>query len=127
MTQKTNWFLLLILCFVQIGTTCDTSILSNCTAAMMSSFHASLAEVQLANIICPLMSGSFMILGGVLGLKWGWKRLLFVGLVLMTLAEFLAGMSHSLSFFTFGARVLQGVGGSFAIPAALGLIIALVS
>lgn len=100
MTQKTNWFLLLILCFVQIGTTCDTSILSNCTAAMMSSFHASLAEVQLANIIYPLMSGSFMILGGVLGLKWGWKRLLFVGLVLMTLAEFLAGMSHSLSFFT---------------------------
>ena len=120
--SQAGWFMLIILCMVQIGTTCDTSILANAMSALAHAFHASIAQIQLANIIYPLVTGALMILGGVLGIRIGWKRLLIIGNLILALGELVAYFSPTMVVFTFVARVLVGIGASLAIPATIGIV-----
>lgn len=120
-TTTAGWGLILLLCLVQIGTTSDTSILANSMSALVAAFHTSVASVQLANTIYPVITGAFMMLGGVIGIRIGWKKLLFLGLLLLAIGEFCGLISPNITFFTFVARVVAGLGASMAVPAILGI------
>jgi len=85
-------------------------------------FHSHVADIQLANIIYPLIAGALMLSGGFLGLKIGWKKLLCWGVLILALGETMAVLSMNVVFFTWVARVLAGIGSSLAIPAVIGLI-----
>ena len=74
-----KWYSLILFCLVQIVISADNGILNNATASLVESFHTNINAVQLANSFYPLVAGSFMIAGGLIGMIIGWKKLLKVG------------------------------------------------
>lgn len=116
-----KWFALGVFCLIQISTTTDNTALSNAISAIVTTFHTSVAALQTANAIYPLVAGATMIIFGMLGLLWGWKRLLQAGLLVLVAGEILAALSPNVVLFTFVARVLAGLGASMAIPAVIAL------
>ena len=119
---KSKWFPLAIICLTQIICVCDNSVIFNSLSSLVTSFHCNVTDIQLANSMYPLIAGALMLAGGLLGLKIGWKKLLCIGLLFIGAGELAAGFSPGILFFTWVARVLAGLGASFAIPAAIGLI-----
>ena len=116
-----KWFVLGVFCLVQISTTTDNTALSNAISAIVTTFHTSVAALQVANAIYPLVAGATMIVFGMLGMLWGWKRLLQLGLLVLVGGEVLAAISPNVVVFTYVARVLAGLGASMAIPAVIAL------
>lgn len=116
-----KWFVLGVFCLVQISTTTDNTALSNAISAIVTTFHTSVAALQVANAVYPLVAGATMIVFGMIGMLWGWKRLLQLGLLVMVAGEMVAALSPNVVVFTFVARVLAGFGASMAIPAVIAL------
>ena len=121
-TCGTLWIPLLVLCLAQFLASADNVTLSIATGALMRDLGASLAQVSEANTMYPLVAGTFMVAGGMLGIVIGWRRIFRLGCVIYLLAEVCAVLAPSMTFFVFVARVLAGIGGSFMIPAVLGLV-----
>lgn len=63
------------LVMAQIGTSGDNSVLTVATASLLASLNATMSDIQLANIIYSLCAGCLMIVGGMVGLIVGWKKL----------------------------------------------------
>ncbi|MCV6004702.1 hypothetical protein OFO99_35235, partial [Escherichia coli] len=51
------WFPLLVVCFAQVGTSGDNSVLSMSTNEFISQLNATMNQVQLANIVYSLLAG----------------------------------------------------------------------
>ena len=49
-------------------------MLSVATNALISALHASMNDIQLANMVYSLCAGAFMVAGGMLGIIIGWKK-----------------------------------------------------
>lgn len=128
MTAKdsvTSWIPLIVLCLAQFLASADNITLSIATRTLMVDLHATLSQVGTANTLYPLIAGTFMVAGGMLGCIWGWLRLFRLGCGLFILAETCAVFSPSIQIFSWSARILAGVGGSMMIPAVFGLITSL--
>ncbi|MGM1331181.1 MFS transporter, partial [Klebsiella michiganensis] len=121
----TNWLPLVVLCCAQFLASADNVTLSIATQALMNDLHATLGQVSTANTMYPLIAGTFMVAGGMLGCIWGWRMLFRIGCLIFILAEACAFFSPSIALFTWGARLTAGIGGSLMIPAVFGLISAL--
>jgi MFS family permease len=119
---RSKWYTLTIICLAQILCVSDNAIMFNSLSSLVISFHSHVAAMQLANTIYPLIAGALMLSGGLLGLKIGWKKLLCIGLLILVVGETAATLSPNVLFFTWGARVLAGLGASLTIPAVIGLI-----
>lgn len=117
-----QWLPLLVLCLAQLSTSGDNATLSIATGALVSDLHASMALVSIANAMYSLAAGSLMVAAGMVGLIVGWKKTFRIGCSLLFLAELTAFFSPNMEVFTYGARLLSGIGGSFMIPSVLGLI-----
>lgn len=122
---STSWLPLIVLCCAQFLASADNVTLSIATQALMNDLHATLGQVSTANTMYPLIAGTFMVAGGMLGCIWGWRMLFRIGCMIFILAEACAYFSPSITLFTWGARLTAGVGGSLMIPAVFGLISAL--
>ncbi|MCP4180398.1 MAG: MFS transporter [bacterium] len=120
--EKISLWPAIIFSFIQLGTMADNTALLNASSAIAITYHASVSEIQVSNIMYPLMAGSIMITGGILGKMYGWKKLLQCGLVILIIGELLAVLSPNITVFVYCARVLVGIGASLTIPAVLGLI-----
>lgn len=119
--QAMGWPLL-ILCLAQFLASADNVTLSIATRALIQDFGASMAQISTANTMYPLIAGTFMIAGGMLGLIFGWRRTFRTGCLIYFLAELTAVFSPSVTVFTCAARILAGIGGSLMIPAVFGII-----
>lgn len=117
-----KWLPLLVLCLAQLSTSGDNATLSIATGALVKDLHASMALISIANAMYSLAAGSLMVAAGMVGLIVGWKITFRIGCSLLFLAELTAFFSPNMEVFTYGARLLSGVGGSFMIPSVLGLI-----
>lgn len=123
MDKSRFWFIpLVFLCLVQFGAMADDSAFANSLSAITLSLHATVAEMQFANMIYSLMAGSVMIAAGLLGAKIGLKRLLLIGLLIIGIAELIVAMSPNIFVLVYIGRVLAGLGGSLCVPALIGLI-----
>ena len=69
-----------------------------------------------------LMSGGLLLLGGRAGDILGRRRMFMAGISLFTLASLAGGLATTPGVLL-AARALQGVGGAFATPAVLALIV----
>ena len=105
-----------------MGATGDNGALSLATASLTSELGATTAQIQLANMIYPLVGGAFMIAGGLAGTMVGWKKTFRGGILLCALGEVVLALAPSMAVFIWGGRVLVGLGASFMIPSVLGLI-----
>ena len=61
------WLPLIVLCMAQFLASADNVTLSIATHALMHDLGASMAQVSAANTMYPLIAGTFMIAGGMLG------------------------------------------------------------
>ena len=113
---------LLVLMFTQIGTSGDNAVLSVATNALITALHASMNDIQLANMVYSLCAGAFMVAGGMLGIIIGWKKNFRIGVILAIVGELMLAISTNVVMFTWGGRLLVGLGASFMIPSVLGLI-----
>lgn len=95
----------------QIGTATDNVLLG-----------ISIAEVQLANVIYAACAGSFIITGGMLGIKIGWKNNFRLGALLCMVGELAVASAPNIFILTWVGHVLVGVSGSLLIPSVLGII-----
>ena len=73
---------IVILILAQMGATGDNGALSLATSALTGDLGATTSEIQLANMIYPLVGGAFMIAGGLAGTIVGWKETFRIGTVL---------------------------------------------
>lgn len=121
------WLPLVVLCLAQFIASADNVTLSIATHALMHDLGASMTQVSTANTMYPLVAGTFMIAGGMLGSVIGWRRTFRLGCFIYLLAELCAVLSPSINVFIWGARILAGMGGSFMIPSVFGLITGLYS
>ena len=113
---------ILILILAQMGTTGDNGALSLAASALTHDLGATTSEIQLANMVYPLMGGAFMIAGGLVGTIIGWKRTFRIGAALCALGEVACALAPNMMVFVWAGRVLVGFGASFLIPSVLGLI-----
>ena len=112
----------IVLILAQMGTTGDNGALSLATSALTRELGATTSDIQLANMIYPLVGGAFMIAGGLMGTILGWKRSFRIGAVLCAAGEVALAVAPNMFVFIWVGRVLVGLGASFLIPSVLGLI-----
>ena len=112
----------IVLILAQMGTTGDNGALSLATSALTRELGATTSDIQLANMIYPLVGGAFMIAGGLMGTILSWKRAFRIGAVLCAAGEVALAVAPNMFVFIWVGRVLVGLGASFLIPSVLGLI-----
>lgn len=113
---------LIILMCAQIGTSADNSVLSVATNSLISVLHASMNDIQLANMVYSLCAGAFMVAGGMLGIIIGWNQNFRIGASLIFFGELILAFSQNIIIFTWGGRLIVGLGASLMIPSVLGMI-----
>ena len=113
---------IIILILAQMGATGDNGALSLSATALTQELHATTSEIQLANMVYPLVGGAFMIAGGLMGTIIGWKRTFRIGILLCAIGEIALAFAPNMTMFIWAGRVLVGFGASFMIPSVLGLI-----
>ncbi len=113
---------IIILILAQMGATGDSGALSLSATALTENLGATTSDIQLANMIYPLVGGAFMIAGGLMGTILGWKRTFRIGILLCAAGEVVLAFAPNMMVFIWVGRVLVGFGASFMIPSVLGLI-----
>lgn len=113
---------IIILILAQMGATGDNGALSLAATALTSELGATTSDIQLANMIYPLVGGSFMIAGGLAGTLIGWRTTFRIGAALCAVGEVALALSPDMFTFIWIGRVLVGLGASFLIPSLLGII-----
>ena len=113
---------ILVLMFAQMGTVGENAAMGIATSALTAGLGATMADIQLANMVYPLVAGAVMVAGGMLGIIIGWKKNLRIGLILAAAGEFVAAMAPNMTIFIWGGRLLVGTGASLLVPSLLGII-----
>ena len=113
---------IVILILAQMGTTGDNGALSLAASSLTTQLGATTSEIQLANMIYPLVGGAFMIAGGLLGTIFGWVRTFRTGALVCTVGEVALALAPNMTVFIWVGRVLVGLGASLLIPSVLGLV-----
>lgn len=123
-TQREKFLVLpiVILILAQMGATGDNGALSLAATALTTDLGATTSDIQLANMIYPLVGGSFMIAGGLAGTLIGWRKTFRIGASLAAVGEVALALSPNMTVFIWVGRVLVGLGASFLIPSLLGII-----
>lgn len=122
MRKQTNeWFILAILitCFVPV--VIDSTVLHMAIPSLTFDLKASGNQVLWTIDIYSLIMAGLLLPMGVLGDKFGHKRMLFWGVAVFSLASLSAGFSQSASQLI-ASRSLLAVGGSMIMPTTLAII-----
>lgn len=125
--RKTPFLLgpLIVIVLAQIGTSSDNAALGIAVQELVYALGATVADVQMASLAYSLIAGSCMIAGGMVGMVIGWRGTLRIGLALAVLGEIVVVCAPDMEVFTWGGRLVVGLGASFITPSVLGLIPAL--
>lgn len=81
-TEKFLVIPIIILILAQMGAMGNNGALSLSTTALTQDLGATTSEIQLANMIYPLVGGAFMIAGGLMETIIGWKKTFRAGILL---------------------------------------------
>jgi EmrB/QacA subfamily drug resistance transporter len=89
--------------------------------AVQSEFGTTSTDVQWVMNAYLLMLGSFMLIGGSLGDRYGLRRIFIIGTAVFGLGGLAAALATSMPLLI-AARLLQGLGGALLVPTSLALI-----
>jgi len=89
--------------------------------ALQADLHAASTDLQWVVNAYLLMLGSFMLIGGSLGDRFGMRRVFITGSLVFAFGAAGCAFAPSLPLLV-AARVLQGAGGALLVPACLALI-----
>lgn len=99
----------------------EGSVVNLALPAVQADFRASSTDLQWVINAYLLVLGSFMLIGGSLGDRYGLRRVFVAGTCVFGVAALAAAFAQSLPFLI-AARLVQGLGGALLVPASLALV-----
>jgi len=99
----------------------EGSVVNLALPAIQSDLGAASTELQWVINAYLLVLGSFMLIGGAFGDRFGLRRVFIVGTTVFGLGALACAFAPSLPLLV-AARLLQGLGGALLVPACLALI-----
>lgn len=99
----------------------DSTVVNVALAKIGQEFEAGFAALQWITNGYTLTLASFILLGGVLGDRYGRRRIFVIGVVWFALASALCAFSVNAGMLI-AARALQGVGGALLTPGSLAIL-----
>ncbi|KAF9917118.1 hypothetical protein BX616_001894 [Lobosporangium transversale] len=120
-TKAPKWVILVVFCLAQFIDVANLSAVNISLPTIKTELHFS--ENQLPWIVnaFTLTFGTFLLIGGKLGDKYGHKRFFLIGLLWFSVWSLVCGLSQSVILLCI-ARAMQGLGAAATIPNALALI-----
>jgi EmrB/QacA subfamily drug resistance transporter len=120
-SDRRKWLALALLSAVQFMVVLDIAIVNVALPSIKDDLGFSQENLQWVISAYALVFGGFLLLGGRAADLLGRKRIFLGGIVIFTVASFLAGMAWSEASLI-GARALQGLGAAIISPAALSIL-----
>jgi EmrB/QacA subfamily drug resistance transporter len=120
-TDRRKWLALGLLSAVQFMVVLDIAIVNVALPSIKVDLGFSQDNLQWVISAYALVFGGFLLLGGRAADLLGRRRIFLVGVVVFTIASFLAGMAWSEGSLI-GARAIQGLGAAIISPAALSIL-----
>jgi EmrB/QacA subfamily drug resistance transporter len=99
----------------------DGTAVNVALAAIQSSLHATVSDVQWVVESYALLLSSFLLVGGSMGDLYGRRKIFVWGVVLFTAGSTWCGLAGSISWLVI-ARGVQGIGAALLIPGSLAII-----
>jgi EmrB/QacA subfamily drug resistance transporter len=99
----------------------EGSVVNLALPAVQSGFGADSSDVQWVMNAYLLVLGSFMLIGGSLGDRFGLRRIFITGTIVFGLGALAAAVATSMPLLV-AARLVQGLGGALLVPTSLALI-----
>jgi EmrB/QacA subfamily drug resistance transporter len=113
--------ILALVCAAKFVVILDLAIVNVALPTIQSELGASSASLQWVVVAYGLTLGGGLLLGGRVADLFGRRNTLAAGLLVFALASLAGGLSGSLGVLI-GARLVQGIGGALAVPAALSIL-----
>jgi MFS family permease len=120
-SERARWIALVVVCFAQLMSIVDGTIVNVALPSIQRSLHFSSADLTWVINGYLISFGSFLLLGGRLGDLIGRRRIFLVGVAVFTLASAACGVASSQAVLI-AARFLQGLGGAGATSAIMAII-----
>jgi EmrB/QacA subfamily drug resistance transporter len=120
-SDRRKWLALGLLSAVQFMVVLDIAIVNVALPSIKLDLGFSQENLQWVISAYALVFGGFLLLGGRAADLLGRRRIFLAGVVVFTLASFLAGMAWSEASLV-SARALQGLGAAIISPAALSIL-----
>jgi EmrB/QacA subfamily drug resistance transporter len=120
-SDRRKWLALALLSAVQFMVVLDIAIVNVALPSIKLDLGFSQENLQWVISAYALVFGGFLLLGGRAADLLGRRRLFLAGVVVFTVASFLAGMAWSEASLI-GARAFQGLGAAIISPAALSIL-----
>ncbi len=121
--MRRAWQVLVVVSLASFQTAMALSIIFVVFADLQDSFpDAGSAELSWVINSFSIVGASTLVLGGVLGERWGRRRTLLAGIVVFTSASVMAALAPNPGVLI-GARALQGIGASLSLPAGAAIVI----
>ncbi len=112
---------LLTMCFALAMAMLDNTVVNVALPTIRNDLGAGFSQLQWIVDAYALAFASLLLTGGILGDRYGRKRIFMAGLVVFTVFSFACGLSTTPNQLIV-ARALQGVGGALLIPGTLSII-----
>jgi EmrB/QacA subfamily drug resistance transporter len=119
--SRARWIALTVVCFAQLMSIVDASIVNVALPLMQRGLHFSQANLTWVVNAYLISFGSFLLLAGRLGDLLGRRRVFLVGVLLFTAASAVCGLAQS-QVVMIAARFVQGFGGAGASSAIMAII-----
>jgi MFS transporter, DHA2 family, multidrug resistance protein len=121
MRARTRWWALGSLALAVLAVGLDGTILSVALPTLGQSLDASTGQLQWFVAAYTLVFAAALVPGGMLGDRYGRKRMLLLSLVVFGAASIACALASSAAAFI-AARALLGLGGALMLPMVLGLL-----
>jgi EmrB/QacA subfamily drug resistance transporter len=120
-SDRRKWLALALLSAVQFMVVLDIAIVNVALPSIKDDLGFSQENLQWVISAYALVFGGFLLLGGRAADLLGRRRIFLAGVIVFTVASFLAGMAWSEASLI-GARAVQGLGAAIISPAALSIL-----
>ena len=121
--ENRKWWTLAAVSFALFMIMLDNTVVNVALPAIQQDLDIGVAELEWTVTGYALSFAVLMLTGGKLADMYGRRRIFLAGLAVFTLSSLLCGLAGNAELLI-GARVLQGVGAAFMLPATLSIITA---
>jgi EmrB/QacA subfamily drug resistance transporter len=112
---------LLTMCFALAMAMLDNTVVNVALPSISKDLHAGVSGLQWVVDGYVLAFASLLLTGGILGDRYGRKKMFILGLSVFTLASLACGLSQSTAQLI-GFRAIQGIGAAMLMPGTLSII-----
>src|SRR3989442_4492580 len=119
--RRTKVIVLLTMCFALFMAMLDNTVVNVALPTLSRTLHAGVSGLQWIVDGYVLAFASLLLTGGILGDRYGRKRMFLTGLAVFTVASLACGLAQSSSTLIM-FRAIQGVGAALLMPGTLSIL-----